>query len=354
MKNRQDVNFSIRYLPALELVAAIDSAGPRPAKKHILDINGGENPWRTELESTVSTFEISDLDHLFFPISVSIFLYHAVFRKGNHEPADLISFFRDMKDKEFLDSFRSYLQLEDAGDQWIDVDIIEEALRNDRDRENESFREEARSLVALLSSGDMFRRKLVEVLSWYQEKILSPKLEKIRESVESWIANRRSTFESDLKGILNRLTHDSYDSLISRSDSITIFPISNSANSDVWLMLPDNAYLLVTLPYAEEHFTEDSENSEREQLTDRAVEALADPKRIAMLRALRGRAYFGKELADRLDISASTASYHIEKLVSARLVRLEISSGRRFYYALNHRGFRDLLDGLEREFLTDA
>lgn len=353
MKDRKAVNFSILFLPALELVAALDSAGPRPAKQHILDTNGGKNPWRTELEATVSAFEISDLDHLFFPISVSIFLYHAIFREGNHSPSDLIAFFKNMDEKDFMNRFRSFLQLEETGDKWVDVDLIEEALRNDRARENDSFREEARSLVALLSSGDMFRRKLVEVLSWYHEKILSSRFETIRKRVEGWITERREIIGKDLEGVLNRLTHDSYDSLISYSDNVTILPISGSANSEVWLMLPDEAYLIVTLPYAEQHLTEAAENSGREQLTDQAVEALADPKRIAMLRALRSRPYFGKELADRLGISASTASYHIEKLVSARLVRLEISSGRRFYYALNPGGFRDLLDSLEREFLPD-
>ncbi len=350
--SREDFfSLSVRFLPAIEFVTSIDSAGPRAAKQHILDTNGGKNPWRSELEAAVSPFEISDLDRLFFPVSMSIFLYHAVFREENPDPESLIAFFGQMEEGEFMNRFRDFLNLKEAGDEWIDEETIEEALINDRARENESFREEAKSLTALLSSGGIFRRKLVETLSWYNEKIFAPRLDTLREKVEKWIRGNLGTIETDPKGVLNRLTHDGYDSLISRSAAVSIFPVSGSANSEVWLMLPDDAYLVVTLPYADEHLTEGAETGGREELTDRAVDALADPKRIAILRVLRGRPYFSKELADRLGISASTVSYHIEKLLAARLVRLEISSGRRFYYTINPQGFRELLDNLEGEFI---
>lgn len=345
---------SIEFVPAIEFVTSIDSAGPRPALQRVLDTNNGGNPWRKEVEAVVSAFELADLDLLFSPVSTSLFLFHLIIKEGNSDAENLIDSLQGMDEKEFLDRFRLFLRIEEDEADWIETKVIEEALENDRARENQPFDEEAGFLVDLLSSADMFRRKLVEVLTWYNQKIFSQGLAMRRDKVEGWIKRNRESIEKNLQDTLDRLTQDSYESLISSSDRIRIFPISGSANSEVWLMLPDETYLVFTLPYAEERVGSKAENQERDILTDRAVEALADPKRIAMLRALRGRPYFSKELADLLGISAPTVSYHIEKLVNARLVKLEVSSGRRFYYAINQRGFADLLRNLEREFIPEG
>ena len=153
-----------------------------------------------------------------------------------------------------------------------------------------------------------------------------------RRRVEQWISDNRRQIEDDRRYALDQLTHGGYDSLLANSDAIRLFPVSDSANSDTCLMLPDEAYLVFSVRYAERVLPSGPEPRASAQKTEQMMEALSDPKRIALLRLLRQRPHFGREVADELGVSASTASYHIEKLVAAHLVRLELSSGRRFFY----------------------
>ncbi len=293
------------------------------------------------------------MDLLFTPVSTVIFLFYAVIREGYHEVDDLIDYFRSMSEETLLDRFKWFLQIDSSTNDWINVDTIELALENDRARETVPFREEAQQLVGLLASADTFRRKIVEVLTWFDERLFAPDFASTRRRVERWISDNRPLLESDTKNALDRLMNGSYDSLLANCDAIRLFPVSDSANSDTCLMLPDEAYGVFSVKYADRVLPSTPEARASEQLTEQAIEALSDPKRIALLRLLRKRPHFGREVADELGVSASTASYHIEKLVAAHLVRLELSSGRRFYYAINTSGFRELLGCIEAEFIGE-
>jgi DNA-binding transcriptional ArsR family regulator len=115
----------------------------------------------------------------------------------------------------------------------------------------------------------------------------------------------------------------------------------------------DEAYFIFDTAHANRVLLTSRDDSGFRAVTDEMIEALADAKRIAILRLLRKRPHFSKEIADGIGVSASTASYHIDKLIAARLIHLEISRGRRFYYAINSRGVRGFLARFEAEFLGD-
>ena len=349
---RPPVTFS--YIPALELAVFADSAGPRPGKPEVLNASAGDNPWRRRVRAAASPFELADLDLLFRPVSTVVFLFYAIIREGHHEVEDLIQYFRSMSESAFLARFKWFLQIDDATEDWIDVDTIELALENDRARETVPFRDEAEQLVDLLSSADTFRRKIVDVLTWLDERLFASDSEMTRRRVESWISEKLPMLENDPSAALDALTGDSYDSLLKDTRAIRIFFVSDSWNSESCLMLPDEAYGVFTTRFADRVLPSDPEALASEQITERAIEALADPNRIALLRLLRRRPHFGREVAQALGVSASTASYHIEKLVAARLARLQLSRGRRFYYGINTRGFQELLDRLRAEFVSET
>nr|WP_318381538.1 winged helix-turn-helix domain-containing protein [uncultured Enterobacter sp.] len=72
--------------------------------------------------------------------------------------------------------------------------------------------------------------------------------------------------------------------------------------------------------------------------------ALADPSRVKMLCALMdGRAFTATELAAVADIASSTASAHLARLVSSRLISC-LSQGRHRYYRLAGRDIAQLLE----------
>lgn len=84
---------------------------------------------------------------------------------------------------------------------------------------------------------------------------------------------------------------------------------------------------------------------------DRALKALSDPNRIAIMKYLRDNRAYGQELAEQLRLSPNTISHHILKLQSAGLITAE-SEGNRIYYASNSRNIGILLRALDEMLLN--
>lgn len=351
MSTKNVPSISIEYSPAMQLVVAADSAGPRPVKPEYLARTGGENFWRKRVIETVCAFEIADLDLLFAPVSTSLFLTYLVIPDEKHRISEFIDALGKMTDADFSERFRRLFYQDEQVAGWTKPAALEVALERDRARETIPFAEEAAQMSRLLAYPEVYRRKLVEVLTWFNERVFMESADAVERDVTGWIEEYRATLASGPEPILNSLTKGNYETLLQPVPAIRVFPVVDGANSDTSLLLPGDAYLVFGVGWARERLERSDDVREAEHATDEILEALADPKRVAMLRLLRLRPHFGREIADRLEITASTVSYHLDKLVTAGLAVIELSNGRRFYYALRREGFRELADRIGREFV---
>lgn len=80
---------------------------------------------------------------------------------------------------------------------------------------------------------------------------------------------------------------------------------------------------------------------------ERALDALGDPTRRAVLKRLRGGGRSVGEIADGMEVSRPAVSQHLKILMTARLVTVH-AVGTRRVYAVDARGIealRDWLDG---------
>ncbi|MGH9140167.1 MAG: ArsR/SmtB family transcription factor [Vicinamibacterales bacterium] len=78
----------------------------------------------------------------------------------------------------------------------------------------------------------------------------------------------------------------------------------------------------------------------------RIAAAIGEPARARMLYALAdGRARTGTELAALAEVGASTASVHLQRLATGRLVRV-LAQGKHRYYSLNGSSVADALEAL--------
>ncbi len=345
----------IVYSQAIQFVIAVDSVVARPEaslpKPPTTSVD-----WSERTRTVTTPFERSDLEHLFSPTSTALFLFHLIIRNGWHQVERLIEEIESMKDLDLQGLFKQLLQFDTSDEGWLTPERIEAAIEADRDRETVSFRTEAEQLTRLLSAPDAFKAKLVEVLRWFDGRVFSRFAEDARARVEAWITKSAAAIVEGTEESLDQLTRGNYRSLLVDRNTVRLFPVVDSVNSATWLMLPseDEAYHLFDIVHADRVLTANRDSESFKSVTDESIEALADPKRIAILRLLRQRPHFSKEIADHIGISASTVSYHIDKLVAARLIHLEKYQGRRFYYAINHRGVRELIDRLAAEFLGEA
>ena len=73
----------------------------------------------------------------------------------------------------------------------------------------------------------------------------------------------------------------------------------------------------------------------KEAQTNLLFQALSDQKRIDILRMVSKRPWYGKELASHFKLTTATMSYHLNRLVNAGLLRIEVGEQKRIYYTLN-------------------
>ena len=87
---------------------------------------------------------------------------------------------------------------------------------------------------------------------------------------------------------------------------------------------------------------------------ERALDALGDPTRRAVLKRLRGPGRSVAEIAEGMKVSRPAVSQHLKILMTARLVTVHASGTRRIY-TIDRRGIesvRTWLDGFWDEALT--
>jgi DNA-binding transcriptional ArsR family regulator len=347
----------IEIVPALEVITAAaacsTSLTPDGSRGDATPALPAEvQRWRDGVAASISPFERADLDLTFSTISATLFLFYTVVREGHREAPQLVAHLRRMTDDAFLKGFAELLQLDRGISDILDPAVVEEALERDRARETVPFAQEARRLVSLLASPATFRAKLADVVEWFETRFVADELEQVRGET----ARRRERLEERLvenpAETLDALSAGNYETLLADRPEVTIFPV-HLAGAEHAVMLPGAAYILCGTTFIDAVVPAEVGREEWERRTDELLKAIADPNRLAMLRLLRRRPHYGKELADELGVSPGTASYHLEKLVTARLARIELSQGRRFYYAVNPRGVRDLQECLGREFLAE-
>lgn len=81
-----------------------------------------------------------------------------------------------------------------------------------------------------------------------------------------------------------------------------------------------------------------------------ALKLLSDTTKLEILLYIKEEAHYGKEIADKLHLSAATISYHMEELWQHKLTIIR-QEGKRLYYGLNRERVAGVLDEAKRLFL---
>ncbi len=77
-----------------------------------------------------------------------------------------------------------------------------------------------------------------------------------------------------------------------------------------------------------------------------SLKIIADKTRLEIIKYIKDKSYYGKELADKLNMKPPTISHHIEQLNKIGLIHLE-QIGNTKYFSLNRIRFRELVTSLE-------
>ena len=356
--NKSIPSVAIEFVPAIELITAAASVAGVPEEEVLtLSLTPERREefelWRSRVRAQMSPFERSDLELVFSTITAAVYLFYLAIEGRCLAPDQIIGRLREIDDEQFVASFRELLHIELTPEPWLTREIIEEALENDRARESVPFSQEAEQLVELLCAPTEFRRTLADVLDWFHQRFLVGELDRIDREIRKDISRYEPYILEQPAEALDRLSGGNFETLFVGRSSVTIFPIY-LASFERSMLLPGNAYIVCGTGRMERALVASASKEGLRERTEELLKTISDPNRLAILRLLRQKPRYGKELAGELSIGAPTASYHLDKLMRANLVRLELSHGRRFYYAVNPGGVQELQHCLQEEFLDEA
>lgn len=347
-KQTPEVRFEI--VPAVEAVMAMASASERRREYDSKEPSQSPSPpeidaWLEEIDKTISPFLKADLELVFSTETMIIFLLYFIIENNIYTIDDLVAGLRELEVSQFLTRIKDRLLKSADTDDWLSVENIEKVLEKDRAQEIVPFREEAEKLVNLLSEPMIVKERIVGVIDEFSRRYLDNGMNNASAYIEDHIRKLDPLLKEQTELVLDRLSRGNFDTLLAGAPEVRLFPVYHDYN-ETTILMPGEVYFIYGIGHSERVFSQDDGDR-----TDELVKAIGDPNRLSILRLLRVASLYGKEIADKLGISPATASYHIDKLVKAELIRIENPEGRRFYYTLNPHGIEDLINGLGREFL---
>ncbi len=340
------MSYQIEIIPAFELIgAALNYAHRGDEPDDRIATSSSISEWRGQVEAHISPFLSADIEKLFmFHLPVS-FLHGAVLRFNLNTPEELCEW---MTPKNVAKAQQLILELSDL--QGVDpAEVNEAAVRRGLESYSSLFHtsisEEVEVVLYALRYTEAFLGRVQAALSEFYGAFVKDDLPRALAFLEDKRREHQKLLDERGEKFLNQITLDNYGSLYSRDDEIRIV-LSYYANR--FISLNTRYYKLMIYGFDVEQLMSRFNTAE---VVDQFLKALADPKRAAIMRLLKHRQWYGKELADHFSLTTATMSYHIEKLISSRLVQFQTAEKNRILYSINREGVEEMLQLLREDFL---
>ena len=341
------INRAVEFITAAYALAVrekgMENTAPEP-----LRVDPEAEAWLDRVSETISPFDKFGMQLIFSAVTSKIFLYDLVFRHGISDAQSLVDLLRSFDTGTFADGFMEVLGLQETAAPEAGVEQIRKALENDRGPQVESFASEARQLVKLLSKPDRFFHTMTQSLESFNASFFSESMDHIESILQKKAAEHEKLLRKDPENFIEHLTLGSFKALLAQREEIVFIPVYIHQKC-IDMGNAGETYVVYGLAHEARLYGEDVRKK-----TDAFIKALGDPSRLTILRLISGRKWYGKELAERLDLSTATVSYHLEKLMAAGLIQIESSKQRRLLYSVNTKGIQDLISSLETEFLAES
>jgi len=336
----------IEIIPALELPGALLNYAFREEEAEDRIKSSPEIiRWRSEVEGEISPFLSWDVEHLFRSHLVYSLLIGLTIKEGLQTPEELIQWLEPGQTERLRRLFFDYFKLPPDGSTEVDKDALSKAIAERGELSHLSVAEEAQLALYAMENPAGFMQRLRLVLSEFYGDFVKPYLEKARDFLEKKRQEHQRLLRKDGRSFLDQISLDNYKSLYGKKEAPRLI-LTYFANRFISL----NTFGLGVLIYGfdVEQLLSDVSMTDR---VDEYLKALADPKRTEVLRLLKRRQWYGKELADHFSVSTATMSYHLEKLLSARLIRFEGAERHKILYNLNRSGVEEMIESLRRNLL---
>ncbi len=329
----------IEYNPAVDLCCAMlqfvhwdDIKGSVPGYNYSPELDA----WYGEVNSGLSGVVKADLNYLIHDFIGLIFLpVDLALNEKIIDPENLIQRLESADPKILTERlFNTYLTGRSYADVSGDDDKILSAIRL---ADGTTRKNEAEKFLDYTRCPEAYRSRLADTMRNFLEVAFVPFSEIVKDEISRQIKADQVVLDSEpdrfFSGYCRTKPEDGLETgqlLISFFDELDIIYIDNPS----------------TIIYGRCRFLlEDSGSIPLDQI----YSLLADESRRTILQMLCRKPWFIREIADELNITSATVSYHMSKLSALDLVSYEQGERKRIYYRANRDNVDKMLEMLKRD-----
>jgi len=337
---------SIELLQAINLFALRHELAGRRAESEI-QTDPRLAQWLEHSENILTPFEENDMELLFrdVPYILAFLVTLAVGRTHRDvTSADFINYIEGLESGEFCRLLKTDLKIPEKKE--ITQAVIDETLAEFRDfsKSNMDIEVCSKRLLYFFRNPDVLQSKLISFMTSFSEKIFQPAYTAFRESIEQKMLWYNEQLDEKDTAWLDSLSMDYYSHFYKLKSDVPVF-ISFFLDMDVSFSRdPDYAIFGMNRDRAVER------DRDRDK-TDAFFKAMADSKRVEILRMVKQGRRYGRELASHFKLTPATMFHHLRLLLTAGLLDVEEGGKKKLYYTLNTARLEELLDAVRRNLL---
>ncbi len=316
-------------------------------KKTFLGLKGIEavQEWIDITEKNISPFLESDIELLVkkIPQTSWLLIETVISNEGCSTAAGFLNILNSLTPEYIQTRIKSILNL--PQDKVVSYENILAILPEISSSEN-SPEETARLISSFLTTPADFLERLKNLYKIFYSDFYSQTEVNNSEQIKSLFIWHKERFEQDEISYLNGATRDLFNNFFETEQGLNNIYFS--------FFLDTSSYLSTDMPMVIIGAgTKDILNNQSDnRKTDILFSVLGDSKRLEILRLVSIRPWFSNELATHFGITPATMSYHLNKMVSSRILSIKPGNSRRYYYIVNKQELATYLQAAGRELLN--
>ncbi len=282
------------------------------------------------LDNDIRYLVTNFLGLLFLPVETAL-------QNEINSPAELIKTFKELPSaglpERLFNSYKTDIDFNSVKDEPEKIiNAIQKAGGTTRANEPEFF-------LDFYHRPDVIRQRLVIIMEDFYSAAIAPYEKAVLDLMKKELSEEQLLFEQDPAAFYSEVFHINY----SEDDAGQEIYISYYDETDIIQL--DNPQAIVYGRRRKDLVREFS------LPLDQIYSLLADESRRTILRMLCRKPWFIRELADELDLTSATVSYHMSKLSNLNLVGYQRGERKRIYYSADRDEVSRMLKTVESDIL---
>ncbi|QTL98747.1 ArsR family transcriptional regulator [Iocasia frigidifontis] len=192
------------------------------------------------------------------------------------------------------------------------------------------------------------KNRLEVFFKFYYEKFYRKIEDKPIEFMRNKLGDYKRQYETDGIEFLSNLLALDMENLVESHNQIFLYPSYFYEIGMTQHLTNDSMCILFG------HLLEQRVNVNFKQRRAKEIlKILGDEKRYEILKLLGKRKYFGVELAEAVNLTKATISYHTNKMMALGLLNLHLGENNRVYFSLNKKTLKEMLEYVYQDMSSE-